>query len=140
VSDRLWTVEDLEALWETQLTSEGGKEGRREEAMSGMDVTAPGRELHARFLALGDMTGRTADEIVAVVGRPSSISSMAFGQTLLQWQAIGCHMALLFDADGRFVKITHQYAQYARPPAGCMSIVAILFVILVTIAGLAIRG
>lgn len=38
---------------------------------------------------------------------------MAFGQTLMQWQATGCHMALLFRADGRFVKITHQYAQYA---------------------------
>jgi hypothetical protein len=39
-----------------------------------MDVTAPGRELHGRFLALGDMTGKTADEIIAVVGPPSSLS------------------------------------------------------------------
>jgi Holliday junction resolvasome RuvABC ATP-dependent DNA helicase subunit len=82
-----------------------------------IDVTAPGRALHGRFLALGNMTGKTSEEIIAAVGRPSSISSMAFGQTLMQWQAPGCHMALVFRVDGRFVKITHQYAQYAGVPA-----------------------
>ena len=84
------------------------------------DVTGPGRELHARFLALGDMTGKTAEEIIAVVGNPSAVSSMAFGKTLLQWQAPGCHMSLLFDANGRFEQITHQYAQYAAAPTGCL--------------------
>jgi hypothetical protein len=92
--------------------------------------------LHARFLALGDMTGKTADEIIAVVGRPSAVSSMAFGQTLLQWQAPGCHMALLFDVNGRFVKISHQYAQYAAAPTGCMTI-AILIVTLAILAAVA---
>jgi hypothetical protein len=107
--------------------------------MSGWDVTAPGRELHLRFLTLGDMTGKTADEIIAVVGPPSSISSMAFGQTLMQWQASGCHMALLFGADGQFVKITHQYAQYAPAPTGCMGMMAVLLVILATIVVASIR-
>jgi hypothetical protein len=64
-----------------------------------IDVTAPGRELHQRFLSIGNLTARTADEIIAVVGRPSSIRSMAAGRTLIQWQATGCHMALIFDAD-----------------------------------------
>ena len=82
----------------------------------GIDVTAPGRALHGRFLSLGNMTGKTANEIAAVVGRPTSISSMAGGMTLMQWQATGCHMALLFRADGQFLKITHQYANYVGVP------------------------
>lgn len=107
--------------------------------MSGWDVTAPGRELHLRFLGLGDMTGKTAEEIIAVVGPPSSISSMALGQTLMQWQATGCHVALLFGANGQFVKITHQYAQYAPTPTGCMSMMAVLLVILATVVVASIR-
>ena len=77
-----------------------------------IDVTGPGRALHARFLSLGNMAGRTAAEIIAVVGQPSSVSSMAFGQTLMQWQATGCHIALLFAANGRFVKVTHQFTTF----------------------------
>jgi len=98
------------------------------------DVTAPGRELHQRFVSLGDMRGKTADEIIAVVGNPSSISSMAAGRTLLQWQATGCHMALLFGPDGKMVKITHQYAKYAAAPAGCMALALPMFLLLVTAA------
>ena len=105
------------------------------------DVTAPGRELHRRFIALGDMTGKTAAEITATVGvEPTSISSMAHGMTLLQWQATGCHMALLFGPDGKLVKITHEYANYAPAPAGCLTLVVLLlFIILVTIAAVALQ-
>lgn len=83
----------------------------------GGDITEPGRELHGRFVSLGDMTGMTLDEIIAAVGPPSSRSSMGSGRTLLQWQATGCHAALLFGPDGRFIEITHQYAQYFPAPA-----------------------
>jgi len=75
-----------------------------------LDVTSPGRALHARFVAVGNMTGKTADEIIAGVGPPRSRSSIAHGRMLLQWQATGYHMAILFDASGRFAKITHEYA------------------------------
>jgi hypothetical protein len=95
-----------------------------------IDVTAPGRELHGRFVSLGEMTGKTANEIIAVVGQPTSISSMSAGRRLLQWQATGCHMALLFDADGRFVEITHQFAQYSPAPSGCMSVLVLLLCVL----------
>lgn len=99
--------------------------------MSRRDVTAPGRELHAQFLAIGNMTGKTADEIIAAAGRPTSISSMADGKMLLQWQATGCHMALLFGPDGQFVKITHQYANYsAAPSGGCMNMLVLMFLVL----------
>jgi hypothetical protein len=59
------------------------------------------------------MTGKNLSEIVAAVGRPSSYSAMPEGKTLVQWQATGCHMAIVFDATGQFAGITHQYAQYA---------------------------
>jgi hypothetical protein len=80
------------------------------------------------------MTGKTADEIIADVGfRPNSISSMAHGMTLLQWQASGCHMAILFGPDGKFVRITHQYANSAPAPAGCFTLLIVLIAILVAI-------
>jgi hypothetical protein len=75
----------------------------------------------------------------AAVGGPTPISSMAAGKTLLQWQATGCHMALLFDANGRFLNITHQYANYAPAPAGCFSILLICLIILAAIGMLSIR-
>jgi hypothetical protein len=62
-------------------------------------VTNPGQQLHAKFVSLGAISGRTKDEIIAAVGPPSSISTVQDGQTLLQWQATGCHMALIFTGD-----------------------------------------
>jgi hypothetical protein len=62
------------------------------------------------------MTGKTSEQIIAAVGNPSSISSLSRGQTLLQWQATGCHMSILFGADDKFIKVTHQYAQYDPRP------------------------
>jgi len=62
-------------------------------------VTAPGRELHQKFVDLGNLQGKTKDEIISAVGQPSSISVAGPDQTLLQWQATGCHMALLFTGD-----------------------------------------
>jgi hypothetical protein len=94
-----------------------------------MDVTAPGRELHARFLALGDMTGMNMGQIVAAVGRPTSISALAHGANLLQWQATGCHMALVFAPDDQFVKISHQYANYAAAPEGGCAVVFVILII-----------
>jgi hypothetical protein len=87
------------------------------------------------------MTGKTVDEIIAVVGHPSSYSSMAGGQTLVQWQGTGCHMALLFGPDGKMVKIKHQYARYAPAPAGrmTMTIALPLFLLLVTAAVIALQ-
>ncbi len=80
-----------------------------------MDITASGRLLHSRFVSMGNMSGKTSEEIISAVGQPTSISSMAHGQRLLQWQATGCHMALLFGADDRMIKITHQHLKLQRP-------------------------
>lgn len=78
------------------------------------DIFARARTLQSDFISLGPMTGKTANEIIAVVGAPSSRSFMANNYTLLQWQEIGYHMACLFDANGRFVMITSEYAHGSR--------------------------
>ncbi len=103
-----------------------------------MDVTAPGRELHGRFVELGVLTGMSLEQIIRAVGQPTSFSAMAHGQTLVQWQATGCHMALLFDSDNRFLSLQHQYANYAPAPnpywAAMGVIAAILIAALIVIA------
>jgi hypothetical protein len=62
-------------------------------------------------MSLGDMTGKTIPNIIAVAGNPSSVSDMN-GLKLLQWQEPGCHLALLFDVNGIFIRFTHQHVQY----------------------------
>lgn len=62
---------------------------------------------------LGDPTGKTERDWVNAMGRnPSSISALAGGARLLQWQSgtyLRQHVAVMFDAQHVFVKITHRY-------------------------------
>jgi hypothetical protein len=71
-------------------------------------ATQPGRDLAHRFSALGTLSGKTKEEIITSVGQPSSFSAMANGKSLLQWQATGYHIALLFDGD-LCEGVTHEY-------------------------------
>lgn len=73
-------------------------------------VKAPGQSLAGRFQSLGNMTGKTKDEIIAVVGPPNSSSAMADGGQLLQWLQAGYHIAIAFDANGIFVGIQHEFS------------------------------
>ena len=59
----------------------------------------PGDELAEKFLFLGKLVGKTREQIIAKVGYPTSRSVMSEGKELLQWQAGGYHIALLFDGD-----------------------------------------
>jgi len=52
-------------------------------------VTNPGKQLHAKFVALGTLSGRTKDEIIAEVGPPSSVSGLPDGKTLLNGKQPG---------------------------------------------------
>lgn len=79
-------------------------------ALQQQAVTAPGRALHKKFVELGNIQGKTKEEIIAKVGRPTSISAAGPDQTLLQWQATGCHMALLFTGE-KCDGITHEHLQ-----------------------------
>lgn len=73
-----------------------------------LQVTQAGRHLHYKFTRLGTLRGKTKAEIIEVVGPPNAISVAGEGKQLLQWQATGCHMALLFEGDV-CLGITHEY-------------------------------
>jgi hypothetical protein len=106
-----------------------------------VDVTAPGRELHRRFTALGDMTGKTEREIELAVCSPNAISSMDAGKRLLQWQATGYHIAILFGPDHRFLKITHESVHHtvAPPEDSPLGIILGILFALLMIGGLISR-
>lgn len=92
------------------------------------DVTRPGRELHARFKTLGDMTGKNVAVFLRTVGPPTS-RSMVGNDLLLQWQATGYHIAVLFDASERFLRITHELGNYEPEPNYTVAIVFIVVVL-----------
>ncbi|MFE3247703.1 hypothetical protein [Streptomyces sp. NPDC059209] len=68
-----------------------------------------GRRIAQGFASLGNLAGRSKDDIVAVVGPHSSFSVAGPGQVLLQWQSDVYHIALLFEEDV-CVGITHEFA------------------------------
>ncbi|MFO1372011.1 MAG: hypothetical protein U1F42_06325 [Candidatus Competibacteraceae bacterium] len=78
-------------------------------AFQQQNVTEPGKDLARRFASLGTIVGKTKQEIVASIGPPSSFSTVSGGKTLLQWQATGYHIALLFDRDV-CEGVTHEYS------------------------------
>jgi hypothetical protein len=67
------------------------------------------RGLSRRFQALGNMYGKSKDQIVEAVGEPTSVSFIGRAK-LMQWQVPGYHIALRFDEDDMFAGITHEYA------------------------------
>jgi len=85
--------------------------------MSMYTATLPGRQLAIRFQSLGNMTGKTLNEIVTVVGAPNARSFMANKQILYQWQATGYYIAILFDASDKMIGITSEYSNVQNPDA-----------------------
>ena len=59
----------------------------------------------------------TISDAIAVLGPPRSRSTMPNGGVLLQWmelnpgflKAKGAHVAVLFDASGKMLRVTHEY-------------------------------
>lgn len=72
-------------------------------------VRAQGSQLQQRFGSLGELPGKTKEEIIAVVGPPSSVSAAPEGKTVLQWMAPGYHVALLFEGEA-CLGITHEFS------------------------------
>ncbi|QIP70950.1 hypothetical protein [Streptomyces sp. VN1] len=68
-----------------------------------------GQRLQRGFAELGDLTGRTADEIIVSVGAPISQSMTGPGQSLLQWQSGSYHIGVLFE-QGHFAGIMSEDA------------------------------
>jgi len=72
-------------------------------------VRAPGRNLGAKFVKLGQLKGKTKTEIIAAVGPPNSTSATTGGRTVCQWMATGYHIALLFDGE-MCEGVTHEFS------------------------------
>ena len=62
-------------------------------------VKAPGRDLNAKFVQLGELKGKSRLEIEAVAGPPNAVSAIAEGKSICQWVQTGYHIALLFNGD-----------------------------------------
>jgi hypothetical protein len=94
--------------------------------------------MHGRFKALGDLNGKTVQEIIAYAGPFSSRSLAGEGNVLLQWQATGYHIAILFDVTEHVVAITHEFGNYEEEPnyllGGVILVVIIVIVVFVVIA------
>lgn len=71
-------------------------------------VRMPGQNLNQKFVSLGNLKGKTLDQIVAVAGKPTAVSSLANGNILYQWQATGYHIAILFDSNNICIGITSE--------------------------------
>ncbi len=67
----------------------------------------PNLLMHQKFLALGNMQGKTSDEIVSALGGPSAVIRRDEGSTLMEWSARGSRVRLCFDEQRRFVKVSH---------------------------------
>ena len=55
---------------------------------------------------------------------------MPHGKMLLQWQATGYHLAMMFSAEGRMLGITHESAHFYDAPRGCLGVVALVAVVI----------
>ena len=67
---------------------------------------APGSHLRSQ----GELTGRSLPEIVALIGPPTSRSLLPRGNEFVYWQVGQDSIAILFDQDGKFLRITRQHA------------------------------
>ena len=81
-------------------------------AIIGAAVKAPGNLLATKFQSLGNMSGKTYEEIKKVVGVENSISSTVndAGEVIKirQWISTGYHITLLFDSEDNFICISSE--------------------------------
>jgi hypothetical protein len=71
-------------------------------------MKAPGRQLASKFGELGDLRGKSLDEIVQFVGQPNGVSAAESG-TVVQWMLTGYHIVLIFDDDGKCLGVSHEF-------------------------------
>lgn len=68
------------------------------------------RALHARVIALGDVTAHDYQAILAKLGNPNAIDGLQSGGQLVQWIQPHYHIAMTFDANGNCLGIDHESA------------------------------
>ena len=74
-------------------------------------VTLPGKELHKKFISLGNFSGKSIDEITKVCGQYNSISYLN-NTILCQWLVCGYHIAIIFDSNRNAIKKSHESINY----------------------------
>lgn len=79
----------------------------------GIAINASPITLKNKFVSAGTLRGRSKAEIIALVGRPTSVSGADAGKTLLQWMdstgSGSYHIALLFDQNDICEGVTHEF-------------------------------
>lgn len=66
-----------------------------------------GVQLRQKFIYLGELRGRTLEEITREVGSPSSRTALTGNAELFQWARPGYHIALIFS-DGTCQGVQHE--------------------------------
>ncbi len=81
-------------------------------ALISVGVRASGMALQQKFVKLGNLQGKTYDEIVSACGLPKSQTSQVSTDgkpiQVRQWMATGYHIVLLFDENNICLGISHQ--------------------------------
>jgi len=62
-------------------------------------VRTPARELQRKFVQLGDLKGMTKEQLLKVVGQPSSITHAPDYHEVYQWILPGYHIAIVFKSN-----------------------------------------
>jgi len=70
-------------------------------------VVVPGLGLIKKFNNIGDMKGKTLEEIIKVCGQPSS-THYGYGYILCQWHETGYLIALKFDNQKNFISVSSE--------------------------------
>jgi hypothetical protein len=59
-------------------------------------TTKSSQSMSSKFAQLGDVRGKTLEQVVAAAGLPSSYSALGPGKMLAEWTKAGFHLALSF--------------------------------------------
>ncbi len=65
--------------------------------MSQQNSVNSGSRLQQKFVSLGNMAGKTDEEIFTVAGKPNGIAHMGEGRYIYQWSDTGYNIAILFE-------------------------------------------
>jgi len=71
-------------------------------SIGSLSNTQPGKALANKFHELGNLIGKTKEEITVAVGPPQSITALGAigpGKTHVSWHVTGYHLILIFNND-----------------------------------------
>jgi len=72
-------------------------------------ITHDGDHLHAKFKKLGELPGRSFNEITThVCMDPSEVTFLEDGTRIYKWAQTGYEITMLFDHGDRCLKVTHE--------------------------------